>query len=107
MDKKSDSILDSVQNLKKVQRLLVNKVIRLEDNFKGAFEKVEKRIEDKFTHYERKLNLLEEPIESLKVKHENTSDDVSRLEAELKHTKDLMVLIDKNLEDLDSKHQKT
>ena len=100
MDQKTiESILASIQSLKKVQRVIANKVIKLSE----VFEKNEKKSNDRLDLYEKKLDNSIEPFANLKIIVEKHSDEVSNLEAELKHNTGLIEIIDKNLEEFDIK----
>ena len=57
MDQKSvESILSSIQNLKKVQRVIANKVIKLSDDFKDTIEQMEINNNERFEKLEKNEN---------------------------------------------------
>ena len=104
MDQKTvDAILVSIQNLKKVQRVIANKVIKLSDDLENKFATLEKKTNDRFDIYDKELKTIKEPNETLKISVEKHSDDVAKIEAELEHNAGPIEILDNNLQEMDTK----
>ena len=98
-----DMILISIQNLQKDQKAMGTKFVKLTEAFKNTISKMEKKNNEKFGMYEKRMNKIEEPLEGLKVVVHKHSEDVSKLEDEYRYTVDLINLIDNNLTEMESK----
>ena len=104
MDQKTtDSVLTSIQNLKKDQKVVANKVIKLTEAFQNTIKKMEKKINEKFELYDERFKKVEEPFKDLKKVVNKHSDDVVKLEEEYQYTVKLINLIDKNLSEIETK----
>ena len=62
-----DMILISIQNLQKDQKAMGTKFVKLTEAFKNTNSKMEKKNNEKFGMYEKRMNKIEEPLECLKV----------------------------------------
>ena len=96
-------ILISIQNLQKDQKAMGTKFVKLTEAFKNTINKIEKKNNEKFGIYEKRMKQIEGPLESLKVVVHKHSEDVTKLEDEYRYTVDLINLIDNNLTEMESK----
>ena len=87
MDEKSvESIFASIQNLKKVQRVIANKVIKLNDDFKDTIKQMDIKNNERFEKLEKnetdKSAALETKLEGVRVELDNHNYIISNHENE-------------------------
>ena len=104
MDQKTiESIIFLIQHLKKDQKVIANKVIKLSDVFKATVDKHKKKNSQMFASYDAKLVRAEDQVAKIKVVVERNTIDVSKLEEEYNHANDLLKIIDENLKEIEVK----
>ena len=105
MDEKSvESIFASIQNLKKVQRVIANKVIKLNDDFKDTIKQMDIKNNERFEKMEKnetdKSAALETKLEGVRVELGNHNDAIANLENEKTLLDTLLEQIDENINTL-------
>ena len=91
-----DTILASIQSLKKVQRVLANKVIKLSDDFKDA----EVKNNERFDRIDKDKNNFYTKYENIKVGLDKNSDAIENLENEKTMLDVLIKQIDESIDNL-------
>ena len=99
------NLSESIEKLKCEKRIIANKVIEFSNAFKNTIAKLEKKYDEKFTAFQKKLENLEkeritkseDQMKSVIAVVEKHSDDISKLENEYSHNDELLKEIDKNL----------
>ena len=111
-------ISESIEKLKQEKRILANKLLEFTQAFKNSIAKIEKKHDERFAAYDKKLAKLENDrlesatskdcectaqVKEVKSVVDKHSDNVSKLEKECNDTNELIRKIDENLEELDNK----
>ena len=113
---------ETISKLKSEKRILANKLLlELSKFVKQSFAKIEKKMDDKFAVYEKRLEQIEydatenyaihdakfkthdDDIEDLKNDELKLSDDVSNLQTEHKNVSDKKTMIDDALQEINDK----